>query len=444
MSAAYHRLRCIPRHQIETTLGDYAPMLAALCKSADAAALTQQFESRFAEFAGCRHAVAVSSGRVALSLVLEALQLPAGSEVIIPAFNYFAVVEQFRNAGLRPVFADIIKDDLNIDAKRVEALVTSKTRVLLATHMFGHPCDMDALSSIADRHRLILIEDCAHAMGSAFRGRRVGTFGRAGVFSLSAMKLITTFGGGVIVTNDDELASALRKEVKSEVGPTRRSAFRRFLKGAGLDWGTRTVPFSLLGWPALRIARMLSPNFQQRLMTEGPHRMAQTTEQTEATLHPFQLVLGLSQLDRVHEILARRRQVVNWLDETVDAVGHAQPSSFQPLRRGPHVEPNGMYYGLLTDRPDELSRFLFARGIDTATAEYRNCSALDIYRDFCRDCPFAAEAERRLLRLPNHPRLTRRDVERIAHAISRFYAASTRRGREAAGRVQGMLSWNAP
>ena len=410
--------RALPRHQIETNWADYARMLTALMGRGDRAAATRSFEEAFANYIGCRHAIAVGSGRVGLHLVLQHLDLPGESEAIIPAFNYFAVVERFRALGLQPVFADVHRKDLNLDPERLDECVSPRTRVLLATHMFGEPCRMNELAAFAERHGLIVIEDCAHALGSQLQGRQAGTFGRAAVFSLSVLKLITGFGGGVITTNDDELARALRADLAAT--PARglwRQGWRRFTGGAMLDAGTRTTSFTLASWPGLRLARLLRPDFQQRLMTEVPHRVTNWSLKHTLPLHTFQVELAQRQLERIESFIRRRRQVRAWLDTYLP---QAAPG-VQTLTSAPDARHNGMYYGILAPQAEELSRYLFTRGIDTETAEYRNCAGLDIYADCRGDCPVAREVERQIVRLPSHPRLTRTDVQRIAGAVEAFY-----------------------
>ena len=419
----------IPRHQIETTGGEYARAAIALGSVRTRAREVERFESTFAAYVGCRHAIAVASGRLGLRLVLKHLAIEPGGEAIIPAFNYFAVVEQFLDLGIEPLFADIRCEDLNLDAGRIESLVTARTRVILATHMFGHPCDMDALTEMAQQHNLVLIEDCAHALGSLHRGRHVGTFGRAGVFSLSPMKLITTFGGGMITTDDDQLAGLIRDDLACNGrAPGRTSALRRFAKGTMLDFGTRTGPFTLAVWPALRLARAVCPDIQQRMMTEVPRRLTEChcsgssaapgTTAPGAVQHPIELLdtfqarLGVSQIRRAHELIRRRRRVSEWLDSELSCI-----DSVTLLRTCNQGFQNGMYYGILVDQPGSLSHYLFSRGIDSETSEYCNCADLEIYRSYRRECPMAASVGRRILRIPNHPRLSHNDVKRIAHAI---------------------------
>ncbi len=409
-------------------------MLVASLRPGAARRETAAFERAFAASVQCRHAVAVPSARLGLDLVLQRLRLPPGGEVIVPAFNYFVMVERLLAYGLRPVFADVRRDDLNVDVGGLEALVTRRTCAILATHMFGHPCRMDAIADIAARHRLALLEDCAHATGTTYRGRPVGGFGRAAVFSFSVMKLITTFGGGMVTTNDDALAAGLREEMRrlpARAGAT--EGLRRFLKGAVMDAATRTLPFTVGSWPVLRLARRLRPGFQRQLMTQQPQRLNGPQPWSTAPLCAFQAALGRAQLRRVEALAAARRQVAAWLDEALSGC-----PGVQTLRPAGGGQGNGLYYGILADRAEELAEHLFRRGIDAETAEYCNCAEHEIYAEFARSCPGARDVDRRIVRLPNNPGMSRSQARRIAREVHRFYAAAASSASEVAPTTAAM------
>ena len=408
----------IPRHQIETTLAEYARIVASLAGPADRPDALGRFERAFADYVGCRHAVAVSSGRLGIHLILQRLGLGLGDEAIVPAFNLFAVIERFCQLGITPRFCDIRRDDLNLDAAAAERLITPRSKVLLVTHMFGHPADMDALAELAEHRNLILLEDCAHALGSKHGERFVGTIGRAAIFSFSVLKLVTTFGGGMIATNDDELAEGIRRDLtRLRRWRPRPAGLKRALMGTVMDLGTRRLVFSLGAWPMLRLLRALKPDIQQKMMTERPHRVADFDPKCVPLMHPFQATLGRSQLARAEQLIQRRRRIGQWLDQELADI--EQVSLLQPDAGGRH---NGLYYGVLVDRPAELSAFLFRRGIDSETSEYLNCADLDIYRAYRTDCPVAREIQARILRLPNYPSLSRGEVRRVGRAIRDFFA----------------------
>ncbi len=169
-----------------------------------------EFESRFAGYVGTRDAVAVSSGTAGLHLALLALGIGAGDEVIVPSFTFIAAANAIRYVGASPVFVDVDPMTLNMDAGCVESLITSRTRALMVVHTFGCPADLDALLAIAARYKLKVIEDACEAIGAEYKGRKVGTFGDAGVFAFYPNKQITTGEGGMVVTSDRVVASSIR------------------------------------------------------------------------------------------------------------------------------------------------------------------------------------------------------------------------------------------
>lgn len=168
------------------------------------------FEEAFARKFGVRHAVAVNSGGSALFLALWALGVRAGDEVILPAFTMVATAGAVTQCGATPVFVDSEPDTGNIDVAKIEAKITPRTRAIVPVHIYGHPCDMDAIRALARDYALWVVEDAAEAHGALHKGQLAGTFGDAGCFSFYANKLITTGEGGMIVTNDDKLAYRLR------------------------------------------------------------------------------------------------------------------------------------------------------------------------------------------------------------------------------------------
>lgn len=168
-----------------------------------------EFEARFAELCGVRHAVAVASGTTALWASLLAHEIGPGDEVITTPFSFIASANCILYVGAKPVFVDVEPDTCLINAAAIEAKITERTRAILPVHLYGQPCDMTAIMDIADRHDLVVIEDACQAHGAAFESRPVGSFG-LGCFSLYATKNMTTGEGGVITTDDDALAERLR------------------------------------------------------------------------------------------------------------------------------------------------------------------------------------------------------------------------------------------
>jgi len=169
-----------------------------------------EFENKFAEFIGTKHAVAVNSGTSGLHLCIKALNIKPGDEVITSSFSFVASSNPVILEGGKPVFVDIDERTYNIDPQKLEEAITENTKAVVLVHIFGQPCNMEAIMKIAEKKRIPIIEDACEALGAAFNGKKVGTFGEASVFGFYPNKQITTGEGGIIVTNDDEIAAMYR------------------------------------------------------------------------------------------------------------------------------------------------------------------------------------------------------------------------------------------
>lgn len=168
----------------------------------------QEFEKKVADFTGAKHCIAVCNGTLALEIAIRALGLTG--EVILPSFTFVATAHALQWHNLKPVFCDIDPHTHNIDPLAIEQLITPNTSGILGVHVWGRPCDINKLVEIAERHQLNLLFDAAHAFGCSYKGRMIGNFGQAEIFSFHATKFINTFEGGAIITNNDDLASEMR------------------------------------------------------------------------------------------------------------------------------------------------------------------------------------------------------------------------------------------
>lgn len=216
-----------------------------------------EFETKFSHFVSRRHGVAVCNGTAALDIAVAALEIGPGDEVIVPSLTIISCVHQIVRAGAVPVFVDADATTWNMDVSQVEARITSRTKAILAVHIYGLPVDMDPLMQIARRHGLKVIEDAAEVIGQTYRGKPCGSFGDLSVFSFYPNKHITTGEGGMIVANDGNLAERCRSLRNLCFQPERRFVHEE------------------IGWN---------------------YRMTN-----------LQAALGLAQLERVNEFVARKR-----------------------------------------------------------------------------------------------------------------------------------------
>lgn len=274
------------------------------------------FEREFAAYVGSPYAVGVSSGTAGLHLALLALGIGPGDEVIVPSFTFIAAANAIRFVGAAPVFADINVHTLNMDPDSVERAITPRTRALMIVHTFGYPADMTRLLDIAKRNNLRVIEDACEAIGAEFEGRRVGTFGDAGVFAFYPNKQITTGEGGLVVTGNAAAASTMR---------SLRNQGRR----SSEDW----FEHSDLGYN-YRLSEMNS-------------------------------ALGLSQLRRVESILAARASVASSYNDRLRDVSEL----VLPARQAQNCRISWFVYVVrlseqfTRDQRDFVMRYLTERGV---------------------------------------------------------------------------------
>jgi len=225
-----------------------------------------EFEQAFAEYIGTKRAVAVNSGTSGLFLCMLALGIGPGDEVITTPFTFIASATSIMMAGATPVFVDIDPVSLNIDPAKIEAKITERTKAILPVEVFGNPAGLDKVCEIAQKRNLRIIEDSCEALGSALNGKKVGTFGTMSVFGFYPNKQITTGEGGMILTDDDELADLC-------------ASFRNQGRDKEDNWLTH---------------KRLGYNFR---------------------LSDINCALGIIQLSRIDQIKAKRRQVAKWYQE---------------------------------------------------------------------------------------------------------------------------------
>jgi len=325
-----------------------------------------EFEARFAELCGVKHAVAVASGTAALWLTMLAHRIGPGDEVITTPFSFIASSNCIIYVGARPVFVDIEPDTCLIDASTIESKITKRTRAILPVHLYGQPCDMAAIMEIAGRHNLIVIEDACQAHGATFEGQPAGSFG-TGCFSFYPTKNMTMGEGGIVTTNDDALAKRLH-----------------LLRNHGQ-----------------------SQRYQHN--TLGYH--FRTTE--------IQAAIGLAQLEKLPAWNEQRIANAHYLSERLRGV--CVPV-VRPNRR--HVFHQ--YTIRVSGDRQALQDHLREQGIGTAVHYPRPIHHQLVYQSLCYDgvLPHAEAASREVLSLPVHPALSQSDLDRIVAAVNGFAASA--------------------
>jgi dTDP-4-amino-4,6-dideoxygalactose transaminase len=203
-----------PLHVGRPNVGDRDALMARINEMLDrrwfsnSGPLVNEFERRVAEFVGTKHCISMCNATVALEIAIRALEL--SGEVIVPAYTFVATAHALQWQQIKPIFCDMLPGSHNLDPSKLESLITPLTSGIIGVHVWGRPCDVDAIQSVASKHGLKILYDAAHAFGTSHNGKMIGNFGACEVFSFHATKFLNSFEGGAIVTNDDALAAKLR------------------------------------------------------------------------------------------------------------------------------------------------------------------------------------------------------------------------------------------
>jgi len=280
-----------------------------------------EFERAFARQIGARYAYSFCHGRVGLYGLLRGLRIEPGDEVLLQVPTHIVVANAIRYTGARPVYVDCRLDYYNMDLEQAEQRITPRTRALVLQHTFGIPVDLDAALDLARRYGIALIEDCVHALGATYDGRPVGSFGRAAFFSSEETKTISTTMGGMVVTNDPELAARVQQFQQSCARPSTRQTFRYILKLVLYHWMTEPHVH--------QYTRAIYEFFGKR----NPLPQPTTAEEIygkrpanyEQRLSNAQAALGLRQLHRLEANVAHRRVIAAAYSELLSAEGFKVP-----------------------------------------------------------------------------------------------------------------------
>jgi perosamine synthetase len=333
----------------------------------------EEFEEAFAKYCNCKYGVATNSGTTALHLALATLNIKPGDEVIIPTFTMIATANAVTYTGAKPVLVDADENTWNLDTSKIEDKINEHTKAIIVVHTYGHPADMDPIIELAEKYNLYVIEDAAEAHGAEYKGKRVGSIGDIGCFSFYANKIITTGEGGMVVTNNEELAEKARW--------LRAHAFGRYGK-----------------------------HFYHEALGFG-YRMS-----------GLQAALGLAQLERIDEFISIRRNNAKLYNSLLSELG--EKITLPP--EAPWAKNVYWMYSILIEdnfgmSRDELMKRLEYEGIETRTFFYP-IHVQPIYAKQYQgeSFPVANELSRKGINLPSGNNLTADEIEYVCECIKKY------------------------
>lgn len=360
--------------------------------------VTQQFEREFAAFVGCKYAVAVNSCTAALHLALDAMGITTGDEVLVPSYTFAATAEVVVYLGARPVLCDSLPGEFNIDPTDAARRITPKTRAIIAVHIAGEPCDLQALRKLAELHSIHLIEDAAHALPASYDGQRIGSISEITAFSFYATKTITTGEGGMLTTNDQAYA-------------TRASVMR--LHGISGDaWKRYTNQGS---W----YYEIIDAGFKSNM----PDLLA---------------ALGIAQLKKAEAFHLRRREIADVYLRTFSGMDELEmpPTGNVNTIHSWHLFILRLRPETLSSSRSDLIQQLKQAGIGSSV-HFIPLHLHPYYRDhygYCSgDFPHAEDAFTRCISLPIYPDMSDAEVQRVVTTVKQFIQKNCRRQHAYAG-----------
>jgi dTDP-4-amino-4,6-dideoxygalactose transaminase len=377
----------------------------------------EAFEQEFAALLGSGHVRACSTeyGRMALYFILQALDLPRGSEIIVPALTFWVVPEIARVAGLTPVFADIDPETFTLSPAAVERTITPRTRAVLPTHLYGLSCDMDPILQLARQHGLAVIEDCAHSLGATYKNRMVGTLGDASFFSFQAFKPLNTFGGGLAWMRDAELARRVGALAEAEALPSQKRVEHILMSGKWQHTFIRPKVFTYSLFPIWYAASWVNAKPEERLW-ERVRPLDPLPQHYRGRFTNVQAAIGRAGLRHLPEFIARTRRHARMLDEILAGA---------PGITVPHTPADctHVYYQYCAYVPQSESvvKRCIRRGVDVAPMHVDVCTRLELFGWKGLPAP-GAETAATAVQVPVYESLSDAEIERVGTLVRREVA----------------------
>ena len=341
----------------------------------------QKFEEAFKDYIGCKHAVALNSCTAGLNLALTVQNFAEGDEVITTPMTFPATTNVILLQRLKPVFADIEAGTLTIDPRKIEAKITPRTRAIIPVHFAGHPCDMTPIQELADRHKLVIIEDAAHALESGYKGKKIGNLGNATAFSFYANKNITTGEGGMLVTNDDALAETIRIMRLQGIS---RDAWKRHGKSGFSHW---------------------------------EHTLAGH----KCNMSDLNASIGMHQIKKVERFMTLRKKYVSMYDRAFADVAELETLAVRDYAtHAHHLYVISLHLERLTIDRDGFLDAIQSTGIGVAlhyVALHLQPYYVKNFNTKPQDFPIASNYSERVITLPLYPKMSSADVERVIGTV---------------------------
>lgn len=378
----------------------------------------KELETQFAEYIGRKHCVAYSFARSAMYHALQALNLPPGSEIIMPPITIKPMVDVVLQCGHKPIFVDISLKDYCFDLEDLKQNITPNTQAAIITYLFGVVPEVQALTQLLQENKITIIEDFSHCLNAESNGTKLGNFSTIAIYSTSAMKTLDTYGGGLLLVDDEDLHNQLRTR-RDKMSATSISALRRRVRFVLIrNLLTQPLAFSLITRPLLHLVKMFNPVLHQKLTGArlGLKPVEEFPEEWNDQYTELQAETGLRHLELVEERDRERIDNVHWYFDSLS------PQARERLVQG-HNGTKNVYWQLpiIVKDSEAFIKFMASRGIDTGSSNLSLCSQLDIYPQWVKETPNAAALKNRGMFIPIYGSLTQTQKQHIVNTINDYF-----------------------
>jgi perosamine synthetase len=401
--------RGIVYHKI---IRDFLSLFSACFSRLSSKKAIDKFEKAFASYLGSKHCVAFPYARVAIYYALKNKNLPTGSEIIMPPMTIKAILDVVLDLGLKPVFVDIERDSLCFDQEKLEKAVNSKTKAILVTYLYGMVPDLETMISFCREKKLFIMEDFSQCLNGEFQGRKVGTFGDIGIYSASSIKTLDTYGGGLLVSNNDQLSQKIREAANTLSKPSRVLLIHKVLVNLIRNLATTRLVFHFSVFPLLKLLSKIKPGSITKHTGDREKTMRDTLPQEWFSAYTsFQAKIGLKLLPNVSPSDDVRIRYAQLIRSEVGGVNFP----------GGAVGAKNVYWQTIAyfTNPENVLKFLMKNRIDSSKTSLEKISALSNYP--CQGVtPEADKLYDNAIFIPSYPGLKPKDVGHIIKTLNSF------------------------
>jgi perosamine synthetase len=407
-----------PRYRIYTTPGNYLNYFLDLASgNIQVGDYCSDLEEIISQDFGSRFAVCTPQARVGIYLTIKAIVKP-GQKVILSPYTIADVINMVICAGAEPVFADIDPLTCNIAPLEIEKLIDKNTGAVMVTHLHGLSCPMDEIIPICKKHKIPLIEDAAQAFGAKYKGKNVGTFADAGIYSFGMYKNLTSFFGGMILTPHKKIQEKINFELSNFPFTETGKLTKKIISGLVTDLATSPMLFPFLVFPIFRFGHLkkvqaINKYVETELDLKAKKKIP---ENYLRQLTPTQARLALAKIDNVSSDILTRQHYARLYYDGLKKLKKIQLPPF--IDDGSHIYT---YFPIQFKERKKLIHYFMENHRDIGIQHLKNCAELPAFKPYYRDCPNARKTAEQLILLPTYPRYSEKEVKNNIRVIKSFF-----------------------